>query len=323
MPDSTFPPVTVIIPNFNGARLLANNLPSVIQAAAAYPGDCGIIVVDDKSSDDSIAVLNAEFPGVRLIAHEANQGFAEAIHSGVAAAATELLVFLNSDVRPDPDFLAPLIAHFDKPEVFSVTPWVVDGAGRPTDESWRCYRIRRGRFRAVKSHGFRPKTTVETLFCSGGSMAVRKSMFLALGGFLPIFKPFYSEDSDLGMRAWRRGWRSLFEPSCRVIHDHRGSSINSNVPSVRVRRIRRRNQFILEWLHLPARDIWLSLVPGYLAQGLGRLIRLDWVYFAGLWAALRLLPEVLARRRGIEETSVLGLWEAMGSIERAMARGDE
>jgi GT2 family glycosyltransferase len=199
-----------------------------------------------------------------------------------------------------------------------VTPLVVDGEGRPTDESWRCYRIRRGRFRALRSLGRIPGAPVETLYASGGSMALRKSMFLELGGFLPIFKPFYSEDADLGIRAWRRGWRSLFEPGCRVTHDHRGSSINTNVPSARVLVIRRRNRFLLEWIHLPARDIFVSLVPGYLLQSLGRLIRLDWIYFAGLLAALARLPEALKQRAEIETCSVLGFWEIMDSIQRSI-----
>lgn len=321
MIDSSLPPVTLIIPNFNGAELLRGNLPGVMKAADSYPGGCAVIVVDDKSGDNSIEVLKSEFPGVQLVAHEKNRGFSEAIRSGVEASETEFLIFLNSDVRPDPDFIAPLIRHFERPEIFSVTPLVVDEGGRPTEESWRCYRIRRGRFRALKGRGFIPRTPIETLFASGGSMAVRKSRFLALGGFLPIFKPFYSEDSDLGIRAWRRGWRSLFEPASRVVHDHRSSSIKENIPSPRVRKTRRRNQFLLEWLHIPARELWLSLLPGYGLQALGRLLKLDWVYFAGLFAALRRLPEALRIRADIERTSVLGFWEIMDSIERSKAEG--
>jgi GT2 family glycosyltransferase len=319
MAELSCPAVTIVIPNFNGARLLGRNLPSVLESAKRYPGECRVIVVDDNSKDDSIRVMESGFPQVQLVRHSMNRGFSEAIRSGVEAAVTELLVFLNSDVRPDPEFLAPLVGHLQKPDIFSVTPLVVDGEGHPTEESWRCYRIRRGRFRAVRARGFVPRSAIETLFASGGSMALRKSRFMELGGFLPIFKPFYSEDSDLGIRAWRRGWRSLFEPGSRVVHDHRGSSINENVPSARVRKVRRRNQFLLEWIHVPARNIAFALAPGYLLQALGRLLRLDWVYFAGLLAALRRVPEALRIRAEIERMSVLGFWEVMDSIERSKA----
>ena len=322
MTDTAFPPVTIIIPNFNGAPLLRRNLPCVLAAIRQYAGRGQAIVVDDCSRDESIEVLKTEFPKVKLVAHPENRSFSEAIHSGVRAAGSELLIFLNSDVRPDADFIAPLVGHFARPEVFSVTPLVVDGEGQVTDESWRCYRIRRGRFRALKGRGFVPNKPAETLFCSGGSMALRKSKFLELGGFLPIFKPFYSEDSDLGLRAWRRGWRSIFEPGCRVVHDHRGSSINKNVPSIRVRKTRRRNQFLLEWMHVPAWDIAVALIPGYAVQSLGRLAKLDWVYFAGFFAALRRLPEALAIRAEIGRMSVLELWEIMDSIERSKAEAE-
>lgn len=52
---------------------------------------------------------------------------------------------------------------------------------------------------------------LKSLFASGGSVALKKTMFLKLGGFLPLYKPFYSEDMDLCTRAWMRGWQTLLE----------------------------------------------------------------------------------------------------------------
>jgi GT2 family glycosyltransferase len=323
MSEIVWPPVALIIPNFNGAALLRGNLPSVLAAAAIYPGDCEVIVVDDASSDDSVAVLEREFPVARLVRHAENRGFSAAIHSGVEAARAEFLILINSDVRPDADFITPLVRHLERPEVFSVTPLIVDGQGRVTEEAWRCYVIRRGRLRLIKLCGRVPPRRVETAFASGGSMALRKARFVELGGFAPIFQPFYSEDADLGLRAWRRGWVTLFEPGCRVVHDHAGSSINTHVPSFRVRRIRRRNQFLFEWIHLPARDLFGPLLPGYARQILGRLLRLDFAYFGGLGAALGLLPRVFALRAEIEKTQRLGFWDIMSRVEDSLrAIGD-
>jgi GT2 family glycosyltransferase len=315
------PPVTIIIPNFNGAHLLRRNLPSVIKAAAEYPGKCPVLVVDDGSGDDSAEVLRAEFPAVGLIRHETNRGFAEAIRSGTEAAGTELLIFLNSDVRPEAGFIAPLVRHFESPDIFSVAPLVVDENGQASEVSWRCFRIRRARFRAVpwRYDASNPKV-LKSLYASGGSMALRKSMFMALGGFLPIFQPFYSEDSDLGMRAWRRGWRTLFDPESRITHGASGS-IKENIAACRIRKTRGRNRFLLEWIHVPARDLIFFLVPGYVFQCLSRLVKFDSIYFAGLFAALRRLPEALKIRAEIEKTAVLGFWEIMDSIERDAESG--
>ena len=321
--DKAHPAVTIIIPNYNGANLLRKNLPAVQLAASTYPGDCHVIVVDDASTDDSVLTLGREFAGVETVCHDINRGFAESIHSGVRAARTDCLIFLNSDVRPDADFMAPLMEHLQQPDIFSVTPLVLDGAGQITEEAWRCYEIRRGRLRLVRRKEYVPSTFVETLFASGGSCALRKDRFLALGGFASIFKPFYCEDTDLGLRAWKQGWRSLFEPNSRVIHDHVGSSINANVPSARIRRTRRRNQFLLEWIHLPSADIFRKLLPGYVLQALGRMLRLDLVYLGGLIAALQRMPEVRRLRTEIGTTQIISFADIMDSIQASAQSGHD
>ncbi|BBA35208.1 glycosyl transferase, family 2 [Methylocaldum marinum] len=322
MDRSRFPLVGVVIPNFNGIQLLRRNLPFVIRAAAAYPGACSIIVVDDGSRDGSVEMLRTEFPSVYVVVHEANRGFAEAIHSGVDAAEAEFLIFLNSDVRPEEDFMAPLIRHLETAGVFSVSPLVMDENGRVSPVSWRCFRIKRGRLRSVRwsFDDLKPARPIESLFASGGSVALRKSMFAALGGYLPLYKPFYSEDFDLGLRAWKRGWRTLLEPASRVVHEKKGS-ISENVAANRVRKTRVRNRFLLEWIHLPGRDLMFSLVPGYLLQFIGRLLRFDRVYAAGFFAALRRLPDAFRVRAEIRKHQVWDFWQIIDSIETNFKSG--
>jgi GT2 family glycosyltransferase len=318
MNEPHFSPVTLIVPNFNGAHLLRRNLPFVMAAAAAYPGACSIVVVDDGSVDGSAEMLRREFPSIRLVVHEANRGFAEAIRSGVDAAESEFLIFLNSDVRPREDFIAPLIRHLDQVDVFAVSPLVLDEDGRVNPVSWRCFRIRRGRLRSVRWRfgDLNSKAPTESLFASGGSMALRKSMFETLGGFLPLYKPFYSEDFDLGLRAWKRGWRTILEPASRVVHERRGS-ISENVAADRVRKTRVRNRFLLEWTHMPGRDLALHLMPGYLFQLIGRMLRLDRLYIEGFLAALRRLPEALRVRAEIRRHQVLDFWRIVDSVEHS------
>ena len=317
MPDANLPAVTVIIPNYNGRNLLASNLPAVRASAAHYSGGCAIVVVDDGSADDSVTLLERDFPDVNLVRHARNRGFAEAVHSGVAAAGTEHLIFLNSDVRPDADFIEPLLQVLQAEDVFAASPLIVDGQGRMTDESWRGYEVRRRRLRPLKLKGFVPPGPVATLFASGGSMALKKSMFQALGGFLPLYQPFYWEDIDLGMRAWRRGWRSLFVPGCRIVHDHGGSSIKTHTARSRIHRIGRRNKFLFEWIHLSPEAL-RQVIPGYVVQALGRLARLDVVYLGGLIAALRRLPEVRAIRRELERTQSLGFEDILAKVRDSL-----
>jgi GT2 family glycosyltransferase len=290
--------VSIIIPNYNGESLLDGNLPSVIDAASAYRGNCEIIIVDDASEDNSVKLISKYTPVVQLVQHAVNNGFAEAVRTGVRHAANEIVILLNSDVRPTSDFIAPLIAHFRSPSAFSVSPLVCDPDGTPQTVSWNLGTIRRGsiKFRSWALEEARDRVEkgqrLKSLFASGGSVALRKRMFLQLGGFLPLYKPFYYEDVDLCTRAWINGWKTLFEPRSQVIHDHLGV-IRQNFDARRVRIIRLRNRFFYLWLYLSRATIVTSHIPGIIYRMLFRTLQLDTTYMTALLQATIRLKEVI------------------------------
>ena len=315
---SDLPPVSIIIPNFNGATLLQNNLPSVLDALECYPGGGRVIVVDDGSGDDSLHVVGQHFPQVRLEKHATNLGFAEAIHSGVRVAESDALIFLNSDVRPERDFIAPLIRCLREDGVFSVQSAIREEAGNIHPYCLTRFRFRLGVLKRLKTLdlGNQPWWC---LYASGGSMAVDKARFNALGGFLPIFKPFYWEDFDLGVRAWRRGWKTLLEPTSVVLHQDRGS-IQDNVKRQRVRRALQRNKLLAEWIHFPASTLAVFMLPRLLLRMLTRTLVGDFGIWAALFGALGRVPEVLATRRSINTTAKQGFREILRGIEQENAR---
>lgn len=311
--------ISIVIPNYNGAHLLRRNLPSVQRAAAAYNGQAEIIVVDDGSSDDSLQVLETDFPMVRIVSHQRNMGFAEAVHSGVNASNTELLFLLNSDVELEEKIFEPLVKYFDEPETFSVCPLMLDEKREINRHSWNLRRLVKGRLKIMEWGLSSAKTRrqlswLPTMYASGGSMMVRKSMFVELHGFHPIFKPFYSEDYDLGMRAWRRGWPSYFEPNVHVIHQKHGS-IRDNFKINRIKCIRRRNRYLLEWIHLPTSKLWLSAIPSTFLQLVGEVILLDHTNIKGFILALMKIPEVLSARKDIERHACLSLNQVLDKLE--------
>ena len=119
--------VSVVIPNYNGRKLLAKNLPAVFQACQNWGKDLPagrqvweIIVVDDASTDSSIAFLKKEYSLIKVVRHQQNQRFAMVCNSGVQAAQGEVVILLNNDVRPAINFLKPLLAHFENDDVFAV-----------------------------------------------------------------------------------------------------------------------------------------------------------------------------------------------------------
>lgn len=313
--------VSLIIPNYNGRALLEKNLPAVRRAMDVFRGCTELIVVDDASSEPGLDELIAAFPDVHWLHHAQNQGFSAAIATGVAASAAEVVVLLNSDVAPAEDFLEPLVAPLEDPEVFAVSPLILDEQGGVQRVSWNRFEFTRGKLRERRwpqDPDRLPQHPVPTLFTSGGSMAARKSYFTALGGFAPIYRPFYVEDMDLGVRAWRRGWRVLFEPRSAVVHQEHGS-IRTHVARSRIKRVQRRNRLLFEWTHFPAWRIFLYRGPYYLKQLVGRSLRGDWDYGAGFRAALAQLPEALRFRREVQAGSTVGFEEVLAGVEREIA----
>lgn len=271
--------VSIIIPNRNGAELLQKNLPFVLDAA----GGNEIIVVDDASTDASLDLLGKKFPSVKVIKKTHNDGFASSVNMGVREASGEIVVLLNTDVRPEKDFLAPLVKHFSDPSVFAVGCLEKSLEGGKT--------VLRGRGEAKWEKGFYihwrgevDKTT--TAWVSGGSSAFRKSIWEKLGGMDRIYDPFYWEDIDLSYRALKAGYRILFEPKSVVVHEHEIGAIKREYSAIRVKIIAYRNQFLFIWKNLSglnmvlAHAIWtpVRLLQALLRGDVSMLIGYIWAF---------------------------------------------
>ena len=296
-------PVSIIIPNYNSDHILRQSLAEVVTASNAYSQDCEIIVVDDASADNSVQLISKYFPDIKVVTHTTNKGFAEAVHSGVQIASHPILILLNTDVFPERDFIAPLIRWFHDPATFGVSPLVTDADGRPNRGSWNRGKLSRGEVRHINWELNQATTLAQrgtglkSLYAQAGAVALRKEMFLKLNGFLPIYKPFYYEDCDLGTRAWQRGWKNYFEPASTVVHDHRQATISRFFTVSRIKRIKKRNRFIYHWLHLSSPALLFSHFPWILLRLLGRMLRADVAFVLGFFSALTAFGKVLSLRK--------------------------
>ena len=298
--------ISVVIPNWNGKALLEENLPAVLAAVDAFAGEAEIIVADDGSDDGSASFLAERFPSVRVVRSETNRGFQSACQMGVEAAKGEVVVLLNSDVAPKPDFLGPLTEHFDQPNVFGVSCLSFAADGTSLLEAVKVPYFRRGLLRFLKPaspkhpEGIRLDELTEampTLFATGGHAAFRRAQFLQWGGFDELYAPFYGEDLDLGYRAWKRGWKVLFEPRSRVIHRHH-STIGTAFGRRRASRIHRRNRMLFIWKNVTsARMLWGRHL-GWLALRLllGFLV-LDFRFYSSFFRACPRLGLARLRRQ--------------------------
>lgn len=281
--------VSIIIPNYNGEELLKGNLPKVFEAKKAYSdGKVEIIVVDDCSKDDSLSILR-QFD-IKVIRNEKNLGFSTTVNRGVKEAQGEIVVLLNTDVVPEKDFLAPLLSHFEDPNVFAV------GCLDKSIEKGKVVLRGRGIGKFKKGFLMHHRGEVnrnDTLWVSGGSGAFRKDLWLNLGGFDSLYNPFYWEDIDLSYRALKAGYKIIFEPKSIVIHEHEVGSIKKHYKNFQIRIIAYRNQFIFVWKDITDIDKQLLHALWLPYHFIKAILSGDLYFFIGFLQAFLKLPKII------------------------------
>jgi len=261
--------VCLAILNYNGKKHLEHLLPTALAVGKNFSGTCAVIVLDNQSTDDDVAWIEREFPSVQIIVALKND-FLFSYNWLAPKRTEEILVFLNNDLKVAPDFLAPLVRHFESPDVFSVSARSYD---------WNGDEVTSGPARLKFNNGFyswkfdtEHQKRCHTLFTSGGFMAVDRKKFVELGGFNRLFYPAYCEDLDICFRAWRRGWRCIYEPDSHVWHRHQATWSNHSTGSLNSLELR--NSLLMQWSTFPMRRgrvarlrSLLKLLVGSLASG--------------------------------------------------------
>ena len=243
--------VSVVIPNYNGLHLLEEYLPSVLAALKHSGADYEIIVSDDASTDDSLEFLKKNYPLIKTTQSESNKGFSHTANRGIQLASKTLVLLLNSDIKLKEDYFSPQWKYFDKPDTFGVmgSIWSEDGtrlmdaAKYPT---WKGAQLR-----STVNYQFADKRSKGcfTLFLSGANALVDRKKLIQLGGFDERYSPYYMEDVDLSVRAWRNNWKCFYEEESVCYHKFSETISKHNSKSL-VKRVSRRNKFIFHDIHL-------------------------------------------------------------------------
>ncbi len=296
---------SVVIPNWNGRDLLEKYIPSIIEALTGNP-DNEIIVVDNGSEDGSAEFLRERFPSVRVLALDRNLGFGGGSNAGFRAARNDIVVLLNSDMRVERDFLAPLLEAFTDDTIFSVACQIFfsdpDKLREETGltQSW----WENGALRVRHRDDPAIQVPYPCAYGGGGSCAFDRRKFLELGGFDELLAPFYMEDTDVGYLAWKRGWKVLYQPRSVVYHEHRGT-IGKRFTAAQIDLVLKKNFALFCWKNIHE---WRRLGSHFFFAYAGAFVTvlfgdsLERANFAGLWRAFRQLPGAMqsrARARGL------------------------
>ncbi|HWE35886.1 MAG TPA: glycosyltransferase [Isosphaeraceae bacterium] len=295
--DRTANATAILVLNFNGEGLLAECLPSVVAAARRSRGPCWVGVVDNGSTDGSLAYLDASWPRVRVF-REPNRGLATFNHV-LPGLAERVVLLLNNDVKLDPDAVGPLVAAVEaNPDALFAAPLCWDFEGRLYEGMRTRVRSRFGLVQGLcrvpghESAIWSPDLTA----AAGPVLAVDRAKFLALGGFDPLYFPGRIEDLDLGFRGWMAGWRGYYVPESVAYHRGFGSFAPA-FGRAGCDALALRNSLLFAWKNLSGRRLLghLAWLPARVAHALvrhpGRL--------AAILDACRLLKPALRSRRAL------------------------
>jgi GT2 family glycosyltransferase len=238
------PGISVIIPSRNGRDLLAACLPCIEDADE-------IVVVDNGSNDETSGFLRDEYPCVVTERSGEPLSFAAAVNRGIARARFSHVCLLNNDMLVDPGFLKALRRPFDRvPNLFSATAQIFLPEGQRREETGKTVLDP-----SLAAADF-PVRCIEPLSGEDASWVLYGAAKLrALGGFDTVYETAYVEDLDIGVRAWQRGWPSVYCAGARVLHRHRATTSRYFTPA-QLDRILERNfiRFLARVLPMLWRD---------------------------------------------------------------------
>jgi N-acetylglucosaminyl-diphospho-decaprenol L-rhamnosyltransferase len=239
--------LSIIFVNWNGGELLRRAVESVVACPPSVEYE--IIVVDNASTDDSLARLRASESvaaldargRLRIVANDANRGFGPANNQAFAQTAAPLLLLLNPDTEVTPAAIDRLIETARSGERVGATgPKLLNADGSTQVSVWRnpqsawellltglqlhklLPRRMRGELLLADHWDYSRRREVQML--SGAAMLVKREVVREVGGFDERFH-MYGEDNEWCLRMRRAGWKLVFEPEAIVRHLGAASSL--------------------------------------------------------------------------------------------------
>ncbi len=220
--------VSIIVLNWNGKQYLELCLSSLYKQVYR---NIEIILVDNGSSDGSVEFVESSFPGVIILRHEVNLGFAEGVNSGIRISKGKFIATINNDAEADKNWIASLMKVIDSDTSAGCCASkmlrfnerdIIDSAGIIVCENGNAYD--RGRMETDKGQ----YDAQEEIFgaCAGAAL-YRREMFEEIGLFEKDYFAYF-EDVDLSYRMHLHGWKCIFVPDAVVYHIQSATSKRSS-----------------------------------------------------------------------------------------------
>jgi GT2 family glycosyltransferase len=294
----------VVIPNWNGADLLAGCLNSLKNQTFEHK----VIVVDNGSVDNSVELLEKDFPEVILLKNPKNLGFAGGVNTGIRYALennADYIALFNNDALAEPDWLEKLVNAMEADDKIGITTCKLMRDDKKhfdsTGDFYSTWGMPFPRDRNREDTGQRDAK--ESVFgATGGASLYRADMLREIGIFDETFFAYY-EDVDISFRARLAGWDIIYEPSSVVYHQVSAtSSKHGNLSRLHSTK----NFFILYVKNMPL-SLFFKYLPFFIYQairlaGSSTLKGKPHIWLKGFLMFLIKLPVVLKNRWEIQKS---------------------
>ena len=217
--------VAIVILNWNGAKMLEQYLPGVLQYSR---DEATVYVADNASTDNSMQLLRERFPEVKTIVLDKNWGFAEGYNKALAQIEAEYYLLLNSDIEVTHHWLTPMIEYMDAHEevaacqpkllsVFNKDSFEYAGASGGYLDRFG-YPFCRGRiFDTVEHDNGQYNNVANVLWATGAALLVRARIYNKVGGLDARFFA-HNEEIDMCWRMRIMGYKVVCVPDSQVYH---------------------------------------------------------------------------------------------------------
>ncbi len=262
LPSSIGQGVSVIIPERGSPKLLRACLESLERAAREIEEPLETIVVVNGSDPEDYQEEARRFGDVRWIFDPAPATFSEAVRRGMSTARHPWAYLLNSDVVVERRTLVELLP-WRAPHVFSIASQILpqDPSRRREETGWTALRCPQGVAEILDTPPEDETSVRGGVYAGGGSSLFQSRLLRRLVAWSDAYAPFYWEDVEWGVLAWRQGYETLFCPSSRVWHARRGT-ISRYYDHREIERVFRRNGLLF---HLRNLDTMGSMERVYAA----------------------------------------------------------
>ena len=298
-------------------HLFPFTLPALFVALGHSGLQFEVIIVDDCSTDGSEKFLKDNFPQISVLLNSQNLGFSKTINNGIFAAKNDLVLLLNSDVKLFPNYFSEQIQYFRMPDTFGVMGKIIGWEDDVIQDAVKYPKFEG--FKLKTSYNYLPNEAdgsfAYSMYLSGANSLVNRNKLIQLGGFNEMYSPFYMEDVDLSIRAWRVGWKCYFEPLS-ICRHRTSTSIGSKEAKHFVKIIYNRNKMYFHAIHLNG----LFLAGWYIQtffELLFRLMTLRFDFLKSVIAFLRTTDKIAVSRGQIFQLSnSTGVSLSLGEVAR-------